>query len=185
MQWPYIMYVYSIKFCRLFLYVIVTGQITSLMMTGLGVFATSFGNHTGKDVSTTLSAGAYFMLSATAGPCLAYKTGFVDKLKLYWWKFFIIASADFYSTYLQTLAFRYTSVSSNLLITTGFYTLFVIVLSLFMIKTRYKLIHYISVIISVIGMVIVVWQDLGDDKSAGIYFAHVLLVSSILSVGYR
>ena len=154
---------------RFFLYVTVTGQITSLMLTGLGVFATIFGNHTGKDVSTTLSAGAYFILSATAGPCVAYKAGFVDKLKQYWWKFFIIGLADFYSTYLQTLAFQYTSVPSNLLITTGLYTLFVIVLSLFMIKTRYKLIHYISVIISVVGMVIVVWQDLVNTKNAGTY----------------
>ena len=146
-----------------------TGQITSLTLTGLGVFATLFGDHTGKDISTTLSAGAYFILSVTAGPCVAYKAGFVDKLKQYWWKFFIIGLADFYSTYLQTLAFRYTSVSSNLLITTGIYTLFVIILSLFMIRTRYKLIHYISVIISIIGMVIVVWQDLVDTKNAGTY----------------
>ena len=135
----------------------------------MGVFATLFSNHTGKDISTTLSAGAYFILSLTAGPCVAYKPGFADMLKKYWWKFMIIALADFYSTYLQTLAYRYTSVSSNMLITTGFYTLFVVILSLFMIKTRYKLIHYASIVISTIGMVIVVWQDLVDTKNAGSY----------------
>ena len=149
-----------------------TGQILSLIITGLGVFGTLFGDHTGKDVSTTLSAGAYFILSGTAGPCVAYKEGFVDKLKQHWWKFLIIGLSDFYSTYLRTLALRYTSVSSNSSVTTGWYTLFVIILSLFMIKTRYKLIHYISVIISIIGIVVVVWQDLVNTKSAGIYMLY-------------
>ena len=71
-------------FCRFFLYVLVTGQLTSLALTGLNVFATLFSNHTGKDISTTLSAGAYFILGVTVGPCVAYQPGFVDKLKQYW-----------------------------------------------------------------------------------------------------
>ena len=168
------MYIYIFyHICRYFLYVLVTGQMLSLIITGLGVFGTSFGDHTGKDVSTTLSAGAYFILSATAGPCVAYREGFVDKLKQHWWKFFIIGLSDFYSTYLRTLALRYTSVSSNFSVGNGSYTFFVIVLSLFMIKTRYKLIHYISVIISIIGIVVVVWQDLVNTKGAGMYICIV------------
>lgn len=142
------------------MYILVTGQITSLTLTGLGVFATLFDNLTGKDISTTLTAGAYFILSATAGIHMAYQPDFFDKLKQHWWKFMIIGLSDFYSTYLQTLAFSYTSVSSNMLITTGFYMLFVIILSLFMMRTKYKLIHYLSIVISTIGMVIVIWQDL-------------------------
>ena len=93
-----------IIFCRFFLYVLVIGQTLSIIITGMGVFATLFGKHTGKEVSTTMSAGAYFILSATAGPCVAYKAGFVDKLKQHWWKFLIIGLSDFYSTYLRTLA---------------------------------------------------------------------------------
>ena len=156
-----------IIFCRFFLYVLVIGQTLSIIITGMGVFATLFGDHTGKEVSTTMSAGAYFILSATAGPCVAYKAGFVDKLKQHWWKFLIIGLSDFYSTYLRTLALRYTSMSSNFSVTTGSYTFFVIILSLFMIRTRYKLIHYISVIISIVGIVVVVWQDLVNPASAG------------------
>lgn len=143
------------------------GQMSSLMLTGLGVFTTLFDNHTGKDISTTLSAGAYFIFSATAGPYMACQPGFVDKLKQLWWKFLIIGISDFYSTYLQTLAYRYTSVPSNMLITVGFYTFFVIILALFMIKTKYKLIHYASVIISTGGMVVVIWQDLVENQSTG------------------
>jgi len=142
---------------------------TSLTLTGVGVFATLFDNHTGKDISTTLSAGAYFILSATAGPYVAYKPGFVDKLKQHWWKFIIIGLSDFYSTYLQTLGFKYTSVASNQVITIGIYTLFVVILALFMIKTRYKLIHYVSIIIGTGGMIIVIWQDLVETHNAGMY----------------
>ena len=54
---------------------------TSLALTGTGVFATLFDNHTGKDISITLSARAYFILSATADSHVAYKPGFVDNLK--------------------------------------------------------------------------------------------------------
>ena len=140
---------------------------TSLVLTGLGVLTTLFDNHTGKDISTTLSSGAYFILSATAGPYMACQPGFTDKLKKLWWKFLIIALSDFYSTYLQTLAYSYTSVPSDMLITVGFYTLFVVILALFMIKTRYKLIHYISIIVSTGGMVVVIWQDLMENQSTG------------------
>ena len=149
------------------------GQGTSLMVTGLGVFTDLFDDHTGKDIPTTLTGGAYFILSATAGPYMACQPGFIDKLKQLWWKFVIIGLSDFYSSYLQTLAFKYTSIPSNMLITAGFYTFFVIILSVFMIKTRYKLIHYASIIISTGGMVIVIWQDLLDNKSAGMYVCNV------------
>ena len=145
------------------------GQTTSLALTGVGVFTSLFDDHTGKDISTTLSAGAYFIFSVTAGPYVTYQQGFVDKIKQYWWKFVIIGIADFYSIYLQTLAFDYTSVSSNLLIVTSFYALFVIILSLFMTKTRYKLIHYVSIIVSTSGMVIVFWRDLIENQNPGIY----------------
>ena len=157
------------QICRIFLYILLMGQMLSLMLTALGVFTTLFDNHTGKDIATTLSAGAYFILSATAGPYVACQPGFVDKLKQLWWKFLIIGISDFYGTYLQTLAYSYTSVPSNMLITVGFYAFFVIILALFMIKTKYKLIHYASVIISTIGMVVVIWQDLVENQSTGMY----------------
>ena len=77
---------------------------TSLALTGTGVFATLFDNPTGKDISTTLSARTYFILSATADSHVAYKPGFVDNLKQHWWKFIIIGLSDFYSTCLRTNA---------------------------------------------------------------------------------
>jgi len=84
-----------------------------VVVTGLGVFSTLLYNHTGKDISSTLTAGAYYILSAIVGPYIACKPGFVDKIRQHWWKFIILGLADVYSTYLQTLGFKYTSVASN------------------------------------------------------------------------
>ena len=147
-----------------------------MVITCLGVFTTLLDNHTHKDISTTLTGGAYFMLSATVGLYVAYKPGFIEKLKQHWWKFVIIGLADFYGTYLQTLSFKYTSVSSNQVITYSCVTFFVVVLGLFIIKTRYKLIHYASIIISISGIIIVVWQDLVDTHNAGTYsYIHTVV----------
>ena len=98
---------------RKFILVLLAGQAVSLTVTGLGVFATLLHDHTGKEVSSTLTAGAYYILSATVGPYIAYKPGFMDKIKQHWWKFIFLGLADVYGTYLQTLAFRYTSLASN------------------------------------------------------------------------
>ena len=85
----------------------------SLLLTGIGVFAALLHDHTGKDVSSTLTAGAFFILSATVGPYIAYKPGFVDRIKQHWWKFIFLGVVDVYGTYLQNVAFKYTSVVSN------------------------------------------------------------------------
>ena len=100
-------------FYRKFIRILISVQLLSLLVTGIGVFATLFVNHTERNVSTTLSAGVYYILCATVGPYVAYQWGFVEQLKQYWWKFMIIGFLDFYSTYFRTLALSYTSVSSN------------------------------------------------------------------------
>ena len=96
-----------------FAVILVCGQGISAALTGLGVFSTLIDKHTGKDIPSTLTAGAYYILSATVGPYIACKPGFVDKLKQHWWKFIVLGVADVYCTYLQTLGFKYTSVASN------------------------------------------------------------------------
>jgi len=93
--------------------VLLAGQAVSLPLTGVGVFATLLYDHTGRDISSTLTAGAYYVLSATILPYVAYKPGFVKKLKMHWWKFIFLGIGDVYGTYLQTLAFKYNSVASN------------------------------------------------------------------------
>ena len=98
---------------RKFAIVLIAGQVLSLLVTGLGVFTTLLENHTGEDVSSTLTAGVFFLMSAFLGPYIACRPGFLKKLQHYWWKCTIVAIGDVYGTYLQTLGFKFTSVASN------------------------------------------------------------------------
>ena len=89
------------------------GQILSLFWTGFGVFVTLLDNHTGKDISTTLAAGVYFVLTVTCGPYMALQRNFVAKIKANWWKFIILGVSDVQGVYLQNLSLKYTTVTSN------------------------------------------------------------------------
>ncbi|XP_065908540.1 solute carrier family 35 member F1-like [Dysidea avara] len=150
-----------------FVFILAIGQVLSVLLTGIGVFATLLHDHTGKDVSSTLTAGAFFILSATVGSYVAYKPGFVDKIKQHWWKFIFLGLADVYGTYLQNVAFKYISVVSNQVITSSTCTLFIIILATIVIKTRYKLIHYVAIIIGTLGMVLLLLQDIKENKDQG------------------
>ncbi|XP_065906881.1 solute carrier family 35 member F2-like isoform X2 [Dysidea avara] len=131
-----------------FILVLMAGQAVSLTVTGLGVFTTLLNDH-------------------TVLPYVAYKPGFVDKIKKHWWKFIFLGMADVYGTYLQTLAFKYTSVASNQAIANASITGFVAVISLFVMKTKFKMIHYASMLISCAGMVMVILEDFNSDSDGG------------------
>ena len=46
---------------------------------------------------------------------------------------------------------------------------FVAVISLFVMKTKFKMIHYASMLISCAGMVMVILEDFNSDSDGGIY----------------
>jgi len=48
-------------------------------------------------------------------------------------------------------------------------TLFIIILAVLIIKTQYKLIHYLSIVIATFGMVVVILQDIKGSKDKGIH----------------
>ncbi|XP_065908901.1 uncharacterized protein [Dysidea avara] len=50
-----------ISFCRKFVIVLISGQVLSLLVTGIGVFTTLLENHTGEDIPSTLTAGVFFL----------------------------------------------------------------------------------------------------------------------------
>ena len=86
----------------------------SLLWTGNGVFVALLDDHTGKDISTTLTAGVYFVLSLTCGPYMALQRNFLAKLKANWWKFLILGITDVQGSYLQNLALKDTTVTSSM-----------------------------------------------------------------------
>ena len=91
-----------------------TGQILSLLWTGCGVFTVLLDNHTGHEISVTLASGVYVVLSVTCGPYVAFQKDFTKKLKSNWWKFLFLGLVDVESVYIPNLAYKYTSISSNI-----------------------------------------------------------------------
>ena len=49
-------------------------------------------------------------------------------------------------------------------IVNGGSVVWVVVLSVFLIKTRYKLVHYIAMILCTVGMVVLFFEDSSNDK---------------------
>jgi len=80
------------------------------------VFVALLDNHTGKDISTTLAAVVYFVLSVTCGPYMALQRNFGAKLKANWWKFLIVGVTDVQGSYLQNLSLKDTTVTSSMVI---------------------------------------------------------------------
>ena len=106
--WLYIIFLYSY-----FTFVLVAGQTLSLLFTGTGVFTILLENHSGHNISITLASGVYFVLSITCGSCMALQKDFVKKLKANWWKFLFLGIVNVEGVYLQNLAYKYTTISSN------------------------------------------------------------------------
>jgi len=59
-------------------------------------------------------------------------------------------------------------------------TLFVAILALFMIRTRYKLIHYIAMLISSAGAVVVILEDLNHGEGTACSITCMSLMHAIL-----
>ena len=89
---------------------------------------------------------------------------------------------------LENLRLHY-KISTDLLqvITTGFYTLFVIILGLFTTKKRFELIHYISIVISITGgTFIIISRDLEGCENRGNYLVpFIYIIIYIHTLSYR
>ncbi|XP_065907126.1 solute carrier family 35 member F1-like isoform X2 [Dysidea avara] len=98
---------------------------------------------------------------------MALQRNFVAKLKTNWWKFVILGITDVQGSYLQNLALKYTTVTSSMVIVNGASVVWVVVLSIFLLKTKYKLVHYVAMTICTAGVVILIFEDFSShDKHA-------------------
>lgn len=93
---------------------LVTGQTLSLLFTGYGVFTILLENHSRHEISITLAAGVYFVLSATCGVYMAFQEDFIEKLRANWWKFLFLGVVDVEGLYLQNVALKFTTITSNI-----------------------------------------------------------------------
>ncbi|XP_066922154.1 solute carrier family 35 member F2-like [Clytia hemisphaerica] len=147
----------------LLLKTIVSGQILSLMLSGTGTAATALSV---KYKAETPSLNAFFMyviLASTFGVYAATRKEFKTIVRKHWWKYLIVAILDVEANYLLTKAYTYTTLTSVQLCD-SFTIPTTMVISFIFLRIRYKVIHYIGVILCIGGAVCLIFTD-GNDKS--------------------
>jgi solute carrier family 35 protein F1/2 len=142
------------------------GQFLSLCLCGTGVTSQVLVTDYDISVPTTQCFLNYVLLGLTFGVHFATKKRFLRTLKYNWWKYLILGVVDVEANFLMVLAYRYTNLTSVQLLDC-FTIVVVMVLSFVFLKTRYKLINIIGVLLTVIGITCLVFADFNSARNNG------------------
>lgn len=103
----------------------------------------------------------YFLLGVVYTGSYIYQKGFKSWLELQrkrGWRYFLLALVDVEANYLMVKAFSMTSMLSVMLLDT--WTIPVVVtLSIWFLRVRYKMVHYVGVLVCVSGMIFLALSD--------------------------
>ncbi|KAF0987847.1 hypothetical protein HZS_2866, partial [Henneguya salminicola] len=136
---------------KLFLYTLLA-QLLALALFGNGVAADALSTAHNINIPCFLSFILYFMLSIIFVPIALKKYEFILEFKKKWWKFLIIAICDFEATYLIVKSYQYTNYASIQFIDCLVIP-FSLILSIFILKRKFYIFHYIGSFVSIIGVV--------------------------------
>ncbi|XP_033833278.1 solute carrier family 35 member F2-like [Periophthalmus magnuspinnatus] len=118
----------------------------------------------------------YVLLCVTYTPILVCRQGdenILQILKSKWWKYVLLALVDVEANYTVVKAYQYTTLTSVQLLDC-FVVPVLMVLSWWILKTRFKLVHYVAVCICVLGVGTMVGADLLAGRDQG-STANILL----------
>ncbi|KAJ0021935.1 hypothetical protein NQD34_009425, partial [Periophthalmus magnuspinnatus] len=111
----------------------------------------------------------YVLLCVTYTPILVCRQGdenILQILKSKWWKYVLLALVDVEANYTVVKAYQYTTLTSVQLLDC-FVVPVLMVLSWWILKTRFKLVHYVAVCICVLGVGTMVGADLLAGRDQG------------------
>ncbi|XP_053564529.1 solute carrier family 35 member F2 isoform X2 [Bombina bombina] len=124
----------------------------------------------------------YCLLFLVYTTWLAFRTGengLIYILKKKWWKYIFLGIADVEANYAIVKAYQYTSITSvQLLDCVGIPVL--MALSWFILRSRFRLIHYIAVVVSLLGVGAMVGADILAGREAGT--ASNMLIGDLLVI---
>ncbi|EWM24522.1 solute carrier family 35 member f1 [Nannochloropsis gaditana] len=135
-----------------FLFDIGLGQVLSLLITATGIFSSLLAE-SGRSIPATQACLTYFILSFHL--CRLPRG---EPLKVAWWKYLLLAAIDLEGNYLVVLSFRYTSITSVLLLD-GFAIPSTMLFSWIYLRSRYKSLHFVGVLACLAGLGTVVFSD--------------------------
>ncbi|GFZ08740.1 solute carrier family 35 protein [Actinidia rufa] len=144
------------------LYVLFLGQVVSFVMS-LMSFAASLTANLGVDTPLTLSFFSYLALALVYGSILLYRR---QKLLVPWYWYVVLGFVDVQGNYLVNKAFQYSSITSVTLL--DCWTIaWVILLTWFLLGTRYSLWQFFGAALCVLGLGLVLISDAGVGGGGG------------------
>ncbi|KAJ0395550.1 hypothetical protein ATCC90586_007775 [Pythium insidiosum] len=146
--------------------VLLLGQFISLLITLTGIFTQVLNQSYQIQIPVTQSAGNYLLLCVyLVYPLLEYRRERTYALEVPLWKYFLLALADVEGNFLVVCAYKYTSISSAMLLDC-FTIPVVMLLSAMFLNAKYSRCHYIAVLFCLAGISILVISDILRDPTA-------------------
>ncbi|PVV02477.1 hypothetical protein BB560_003068 [Smittium megazygosporum] len=146
--------------------VILLGQVLSLCISGSSSLVTALTNRKGVDIPITTTFFLYVMLMLVyfTYSMVKHRKRSISNFKSIWYWYLLLAIVDVEGNYFVVKAYSYTSLLHASLLDE--WTLpCVVILSVLIMKVRYKLIHYISILICISGIAILIFLDNKSSSS--------------------
>ncbi|XP_034033561.1 solute carrier family 35 member F2 [Thalassophryne amazonica] len=146
------------------------GQVLSLLICGTAV-SCQYLAEAGVETPMLQSFLNYAMLLLVYTSVLVLRKGdrnILHILKTKWWKYLVMGVADVEANYTVVMAYRFTTLTSIQLLDC-FVIPVLMVLSWFLLKTRYRLVHFVAVGICLLGVGAMVGADILAHRDQGSY----------------
>ncbi|XP_026860850.2 solute carrier family 35 member F2 isoform X1 [Electrophorus electricus] len=158
------------------------GQVLSMLICGTAVTSQYLAE---AQVETPMlqSFLNYTLLLLTYTLALAFRKGdgsIFQILKSKWWKYLLMALTDVEANYTVVKAYQFTTLTSIQLLDC-FVIPVLMVLSWFFLKTRYKLLHFVAVVVCLLGVGAMVGADLLAGRDQGSHI-NVLLGDGLVLI---
>ncbi|XP_072259250.1 solute carrier family 35 member F2-like [Pyxicephalus adspersus] len=145
------------------------GQLLSLFICGTAVTSQYLATHFEIDTPMLQNFINYCLLFTVYTVWLAFRSGENGLLHIVrhkWWKYLLLGIVDVEANYSIVKAYQFTTLTSvQLLDCVGIPVL--MVLSWFILRSRYKLIHYIAVVVCLLGVGTMVGADVISGRADG------------------
>ncbi|NWZ44138.1 S35F2 protein, partial [Brachypodius atriceps] len=163
---------------------IILGQLVSLFICGTAVTSQYLAEKYLVNTPMLQSFINYTLLLLVYTTMLAFRTG-IDSLwhilKQRWWKYIFLGLVDVEANYMVVRAYQYTSLTSvQLLDCFGIPVL--MALSWFILRARYRLIHFVAVAICLLGVGAMVGADIVSGRQTG-EGSHVVIGDVLVLLG--
>ncbi|KAG6622537.1 Drug/Metabolite Transporter (DMT) Superfamily [Phytophthora cinnamomi] len=144
--------------------VLILGQFISVLIACTGVFSQLLNGSFQIQIPVTQSAGNYLLLCVyLVDPIMRFRRQRGYKLEIPWWQYLLLAFADVEGNFLVVCAYKYTSISSVMLLDCFTIPVVMLLSSLFL-RAKYTRSHFVAVLFCLVGISVLVISDVIRDQ---------------------